>query len=95
MSRGRQHEYEDSEGRSPDKKDADAAHQGGSGTDEVEDGAAFLPRQWRSRGKGAHRRPAGGELAGVSLEVRQEKGTSAVLVKVKAAPEVDWSGSAT
>jgi hypothetical protein len=48
MSRGRRHEYEDSEGRSPDKKDADAAHQGGSGTDEVEDGATFLPRQWRS-----------------------------------------------
>jgi hypothetical protein len=28
------------------------------------------------------------------LEVREEKGTSAVLIEVKAAPEVDRSGSA-
>jgi hypothetical protein len=29
------------------------------------------------------------------LEVGEKKGTIAVLVEVKAAPEVDWSGSAT
>jgi hypothetical protein len=34
-------------------------------------------------------------LAGVDLEIGEEKGTSAVLVEVKAAPEVDRSGSAT
>jgi hypothetical protein len=34
-------------------------------------------------------------LAGVDLEIGEEKGTSAVLIEVKAAPEVDRSGSAT
>jgi hypothetical protein len=39
MQRSRRHENEDGEGRSPDKKDGGAAHQGGLGTDEVADGA--------------------------------------------------------
>jgi hypothetical protein len=43
MQRGRWHEHEDSEGRSPGKKDGDAAHQWGSGIDEVTDGAV----RWR------------------------------------------------
>jgi hypothetical protein len=34
-------------------------------------------------------------LTGIDLEVGEEKGTSAVLVEVKAAPEVDRSGSVT
>jgi hypothetical protein len=38
-----QHEYEDREGKSSGKKDGGAAHQGGSGTDEVADGAT----RWR------------------------------------------------
>jgi hypothetical protein len=91
VQRGRRREYEDGEGRSSGKKDGDTAHQGGSSSDEVVDGEA---RQ-RSQGGGAHRRPTGGELAGIDLEVGEEKGTSAVLVEVKAAPEVDRSGSAT
>jgi hypothetical protein len=43
----------------------------------------------------ARQRLAGGELVGVDLEVGEGKGTSAVLIGVKAAPEVDWSGSVT
>jgi hypothetical protein len=43
MQRGWRHEYEDGEGRSLSKKDGGAAHQGGSGADEVADGAA----RWR------------------------------------------------
>jgi hypothetical protein len=55
---------------------------------------AFL-RGWRhSQGGGARQHLAGGELSGIDLEVGEEKGTSAVLVEVKAAPEVDQSGSA-
>jgi hypothetical protein len=48
-----------------------------------------------NRGGGVHRCPAGAELAGVHLEVGEEKGTRAVLVEVKAAPEVNRSGSMT
>jgi hypothetical protein len=44
--------------------------------------------------RGAHQRPVEGELAGVDFEVREEKGTSEVLVEVKAALEVIGSGSA-
>jgi hypothetical protein len=53
----------------------------------------FLRGRWRSQGKGALQRPAKGELAGIDLEVKEEKGTSTVLVEVKAAPEVDRSDS--
>jgi hypothetical protein len=47
---------------------------------------AFLRGQRHSRGGGA---------PDIDLEVGEEKGTNAVLVKVKAALEVDRSGSAT
>jgi hypothetical protein len=40
VQRGRRHEYEDGERRSSGKKDGGAAHQAGSGADEVVDGAA-------------------------------------------------------
>jgi hypothetical protein len=85
VQRGRRREYEDGEGRSSGKEDGDTAHQGGLGSDEVGDGEA----RRSSRGGGARRRPTRGELAGIDL------GTSVVLVEVKAAPEVDRTGSAT
>jgi hypothetical protein len=56
---------------------------------------AFLRGRRHSRGGGARQRPTGGELAGVDLEVGEVKGTSAVLIEVKAALEVDRSGTAT
>jgi hypothetical protein len=57
--------------------------------------AAFLRGRRCSRGGGARRCLAGGELTGVDLEAGEEKGTSRVLIEVKVAPEVDRSGSAT
>jgi hypothetical protein len=44
-------------------------------------------------GEGAHRRPAGREPADVGMGVGEEKGATVVLFSVKAAPEVDGSGS--
>jgi hypothetical protein len=55
----------------------------------VVDGVA---RQRFSEGGGAVEAEG---LAGVDLEVREEKGTSAVLIEVKASPEVDRSSLAT
>jgi hypothetical protein len=56
---------------------------------------AFLQGRWCSRGGGVRRCSAGGELASIDLELREEKGTSVVLVEVKAASKVDRCGSVT
>jgi hypothetical protein len=81
MQRDWQCEYEDGEGRSSGKKDGGAAHQGvGSGADEVADGVA---RRCFSKGGSAVKAEG---LAGIDLQVREEKGTNVVLIKVKVAP---------
>jgi hypothetical protein len=97
MQHGRQREYEDGEGGSPGKKDGSAAHQGSRAPMRWrmgQHGGVSLRAVAQSR-RGACRRPVEGELAGVDLEVREEKGTSEVLVEVRAALEVIGSGSTT